>query len=244
MKRRRYLLLGLLLLVGGLILFWQLLGCRKGGPLLADHIAYKHDAVVWAYRTGEQIGRFWVVVPVTVRNKLLDLQPGDGCVHVTEGQTGGQCGATPQAGRQLSHALDLRTGRSIYLSGPVKHVNHPTPVSDGKNEGRWETPIGDGLSVYSAGQTGRLYLCLPSEVLILELEYPDPEVTYRPWLGVPIAAFRMSEDLLVLGLSQGYVVCVDMRKLQISAATQTGSAHSSLGKQPLDTARASAHHDE
>ena len=221
-RRVSFLLLILLLLVvGGGLVFWKIyFGCHKGGPLPKGQIAYEHDAVAWVYRTGEQTGRFWGVLPVSVRNELLDLQPGDGCVHVTEGHTGGQCSAAPQADLQLSHALDLKTGRSISARGSAKRIDHPKPIcrTDG---GYWETPIEGSLSAYSAGETGRLYLRLPSEVLILHVKYPDPEVTYEPWLGVPIAAFRMPEDLLILGLSQGYVVCIDLKKLQTDTSMQT-----------------------
>lgn len=204
-------------------------GCWKGGRLPASQIAYRHDAVVWVYQTGGQIGR-WGFLLAPVRNELLDLQPGEGRVHVTEGQTGGQCSATPQADLQLTHAVDLKTGRSVFATGPPMHVEHPTPICRA-DKGYWETPIDGNLSVYSAGETGRLYLRSPEDLLILQAKHSDPQVTYQPWLGVPIAAFRMTDDLLVLGLSQGYVVCVDLTKLAIEPAGRTRTSQSMPGKQ-------------
>jgi len=197
-------------------------GCWKGGPLPENQIAYKHDAVLWAYKTGGQIGRYGIVL-VPVDNELLDLQPGDGCVHVREGQTGGQCSATPQASLQLTHALDLRTGHPVFAPGPTKRIEHPKPICRG-DRGYWETKVDNNLSVYVAGETWRLYLRTLSDVLILRATHPDPHVTFQPWLGVPIAAFRMPDDLLVLGLSQGYVICVDLKKLPAVSAAQTQGA--------------------
>ncbi len=189
-----------------------LTGCWTGGPLSEDRIAYKHDAVRWVYRTGGQFG-FYLYVCAPVPNDLLDLQPGDGCVHVREGHTGGQCSATAQASLQVSHVLDLRTGRAAVSLRPARRIEHSTPVLRA-DRGQWETRVDDRLSVYTDGETGRLYLNLPSEVLVLRVKDPDPKAIHDPFLGVPIAAFRMADDLLIVGLSNGYVVCIDLRKLE------------------------------
>ena len=189
-----------------------LTGCWTGGPLRQNQIAYKHGSVLWVYKTGAQIGVWGGFLLTSVSNDLLDLQPGDDCVHVKEGQTGGQCSAAPQASLAVSHVLDLRTGRPAFAHGSARPIKHPQPICRA-DLGHWETPVDDQLSVYSAGETGRLYLCLPSELLILHVCLSDMYGPNEPFLGVPIAAFRMPNDLLVIGLSQGYIVCIDMRKL-------------------------------
>lgn len=187
-----------------------LTGCWTGGALRGREIAYKHEAVTWIYRTGGQIGVFGILL-LPIGNDLLDLQPGDGCVHVREGHLGGQCSAAPQARLQVSHVLDLQSGGPAFGRSPARHIDHAEPNC--ADRGHCERAVDDRLSVYSAGETGRLYLRLPSEVLVLHAKYPDPNVTFEPWLGAPIAAFRTPGDLLVVGLSQGYVVCIDMNKL-------------------------------
>lgn len=184
-------------------------GCWAGGPIKATHIDFKHDSVVWVYEAGGQLGR-WGLLLVPVENNLIELQPGEGCVHVTEGRTGGYCSAAPQADSQISHALDLKTGRSVSACGRMNPLDHPKPALGADDRG-WILPVDSGLSVYSF--SSRLYLRSPSQMLVLQLRHPDPEVTYEPNLGVPIAAFRMPEDLLVVGLDGGYVVCVDLRQM-------------------------------
>jgi hypothetical protein len=187
-------------------------GCWKGGSLPENQIAFKHDAVLWVYKTGGQLGRYGIV-PVPVGNDLLDVQPGDGCVHITEGQTGGQDSTAPQASLQLTHALDLKTGRSIFAPGHAKPIEYSKPICRGDG-GYWELELDNNLSVYVPGETGRVYLRRgPSEVLILRVKFADPRVTCYPWPGVPIAAFHTPGDLLVLGLSEGFVICVDPKKL-------------------------------
>lgn len=222
MKQLGFLLLSLLFLSGcGKQDAMHAPGCWTGDLLPENHIAYRHVAVAWVYKTGGQIGRFGVL-PVRVDNELLDLQPGDACVHVTEGQKGGQCSAAPQANMQTTLALDLKTGRPVRATAPPQHVGHPEPkcIAD---QGHWEIAVED-LSVYSAGETGCLYLRLPFDLLVLQVKYPDPQVTYQPWLGVPITAFRMPGNLLVVGLSQGYVLCLDLAKLPASPSAQAQTA--------------------
>ena len=212
--------------IGTLVLGLLLLpGCWKGGALPRNEIAYQHDAVLWTYKTGGQIGR-WGILLGPVRNDLLDLQPGAECVLVREGQTGGQCSAAPQADLQLTHALDLKSGRSVTARPTTRRIEYPEPILRA-DQGYWELPVDDSISVYVAGETGRVYLRMPGDVLILRATYPDPHVTYQPWLGVPIAAFRADEDLLVLGLSHGYVVCVDLKKLPQRQGPQTPASGTS-----------------
>ena len=203
---------------------------QKTGSSLTTQIAYKHDAVLWVYQTGTQTGWFWFVVPSPLHNVLLDLQPGNDCVCLKEGLTGGS-GDAPQGNLQLTRTLDLRTGRQIPDRAPTKHIE-PAELIPLGNGGYWETRVDDRLSVYSPGETGELFLRVPADVLILREVYPDPDVTYRPWLGVPMWAFRMPGDLLVLGLSQGYVVCIDMKKF---AETEHSATSPSLPPQSRPT---------
>lgn len=209
-------------------------GCWMGGPVEASRIAYRHDAVKWVYQAGGQVGR-WGVLLVPVENQLLDLQPGDGCVHVREGQASGQCSAAPQGDLQLSHALNPKTGRSVLSSGLTVPMDHPKAVRDADNRG-WTLPIDAGLSVYSF--SGRLHLRLPSDMLVLHLKHPDPEVTYEPHLGVPIAAFRMSDHLLIIGLDGGYVVCVDLKGLRAESSAQTRLPHKAANNARMPGTRA------
>jgi len=229
-----YMMNGAVALVLGLLF---LSGCWTGGPLPANEIAYKHDAVLWAYKTGGQIGRYGIVF-APVQNDLLDLQPGVGCVLVREGQTGGQCSAAPQADIQLKHALDLRTGHPVSAHTPTKSAEYPKPILRG-NPGNWEWEmrVDDTLSVYIPGETGRLYMRVPADVLILRVKYPDPHVKYEPWLGVPIAAFRTADHTLVLGLSQGYVICVDLTKLPVPSRSQTQTSPAVPKKQANESVR-------
>lgn len=193
------------------------LSIAGGQPAAANTVAFRHEAVLWVYKSGEQIAPFGPILGgdrtlVPDHNDILDVRPGDGCIFVTEGQVGGQDPFTPQASLKMTQALDLRTGQPVSPRGSPREVELPKPICRG-DRGRWETPVGEDLSVYSAGETGCLYLRVPSEILMLRMKYPDPEVTYQPWLGVPMAAFRMPDNLLIVGLSQGYVVCIDLKEL-------------------------------
>ena len=198
-------------------------GCWTGGLLAEDRITYKDKSVLWVYRTGSQIGLWGGFLPMPTRNELLDLQPGDSCIYVTEGQTGGQCSAAAQANLRVSHALDLRTGRPVIARGPARRINYAEPVWPGGN--RWELRIDDTLSVSCDNDTSCVYVLLPSRALVLDVR--EPGVTGSPRVGAPIAAFRAPDDLLIVGLSDGYVVCVDLGKLQARSGAQTRASQDS-----------------
>jgi hypothetical protein len=181
--------------------------------LSPDRVAYRHDSVVWVYATGGEITR-WAIFLVPVDNRLLALEPGDGCVFVTEGYLGG-CSITPESGPVFTHALDARTGRAILALGPAKRMNRQVPIWH-EDKHCSETVVEVGLSVYSDSDTLRL----SPDVMILRVKDADPEVLYPLPLGEPIAAFRMPDDLLVVGLSYGYVVCIDLKKIHGRSSTQ------------------------
>lgn len=203
-----------------LILLW-VPGCWTGGLARQSEIAYRHESVRWVYKAGGQLTVLWGVVFVPQPNRILDVQPGDQCLLVTEGQEGGQCSATPQAALRGTHALDLRTGRPTLGCAAGSRVERMTPIW-GEDTRSWETQLDEGLVAHGS-LDGQVFLRLTADVLILDLEDDSP--------GWVISGFRMPDDSLVLGLSYGYVVCIDMTKLGGMPATQPQHSKSVLADQ-------------
>lgn len=187
-------------------------GCWTGGLAPKDQIAYQHGSVRWVYKAGGQLAVLWGIILVPVANRILDVQPGEGCVLVTEGNEGGGCSVTPQARLRGTHALSLATGRPT-MAGRATRRNEPLRAVWHEDRRTWETHIDEEISAHGSLETNRLFLHLPSDILILEIVQDDS-------LGWVASAFRTPDDLLVLGLSYGYVVCVDMKKLPIVPTKQ------------------------
>ena len=179
-------------------------GCWTGGLAKKDQIAYQHESVRWVYKAGGQLAVLWGIILVPQGNRILDVQPGEGCVLVTEGDESG-CSAAPQARLRGTHALNLATGHPTIALGST-HRYEPLRTVWQEDRKTWKTHIDKDLSAHGSLETNTFFLHLPSDILILEVPQGNS-------LGWVISAFRMPEDVLILGLSYGYVVCVDMKKL-------------------------------
>ena len=191
-------------------------GCWRGGLVKQDQIAYRHDAVLWVYEAGGQVGRYGIFA-MPVENMILDLQPGKDRVVVTEGQEGGQCTAAPQASGRLTHSLDTRTGRSVLGTGVAQRLHYPFAQHERRPQDRWTMALDDGLAVGAQVPHGPLLLdTATGQVELLRVE--DPGSHNERWLGQPVAAFRTEDDVLIVGLAQGFVVAVDLKRLQGSTA--------------------------
>lgn len=178
-------------------------GCWTGGLAKKSDIAYQHESVRWVYKAGGQLGVYAVVL-VPMSNRILDVQPGDQCVLVTEGEEGGQCSATPRAALRGTHALDLKTGRPMLGRATRSRVERLVPVwADDRRS--WTTRIDEHIVVNGSLGSGRILLRLPAETLILDVKDASP--------GWIISGFQMPDNSLVLGFSYGYVLCIDMAKL-------------------------------
>jgi len=187
-----------------LFVLFFLPGCWTGGLVKESDIAYQHESVRWVYKAGGQFAVLWGVILVPESNRILEVQPGDQCVLVTEGQAGGQCSAAPQAALRGTHALDLRTGRPTLARALPSRIEKIGPVWQDDRKS-WETRLDQGLLAHGSLDSDRVFLRLPADTLILDVKDGS--------LGWVISGFRMPDNSLVLGFSYGYVVCIDTAKL-------------------------------
>ncbi len=198
-----------MLILGLLLVFPTLVGCWSGHRMADRELAYRHPSVRWVYRTGGQLGLKFVY-PAFVENHVHDLQKGSGCVVVTEGGPG--C-MTSAPWRPIT-ALNIETG--VPMSGQRTTDDEPSFLLGDRSE--WLDATRQSVS--NLGRNVKLILSESSAELCMTRSSDASEDQIRlatlaasRSFGVPVYALWYDEKTVVVGLFQGYVICIDLSEV-------------------------------
>jgi hypothetical protein len=199
-------------------------GCWAGHTVPLSSFEKTHESLRWAYEPGGQIGNEFILMLWPIHNRVHDLFPGRGCVIVREGPAGCMEGGPWRP----EWALDLQTGRltsgrpidrkRIYASGTWRE-GQGTTIRVDHDIGLWISPECDELRVGRAGE--------PAERMTSVLKDKS-----RSALDTSVHYVR-TDDVLVVGMFSGYVLCIDLTKIpgliparkQSSAAPEASRSH-------------------
>jgi len=131
------------------------------------------------------------------------MQRGDGCVVVTEGTYE----QTKAALLRPKYALDLATGKRI---GGTAVAEELTEFKAGRVGDKWYVPTAEGYTLILSACCKHLYIMPVGETAAAQTHLLSlPEGCN---LGTDVHVLKF-DDTLVLGMIEGYVVCVDLSKL-------------------------------
>lgn len=183
------------------------------GHVLSDNeLGYRHPAIRWVYRTGEEQDWLLEAVPVIDRIHIKDILPGDGCILVW----GGAPGCIQGTSTRHVATLDLATGRA-----GCGHANGTKASDMGLDfDGRQWLGTFAGLAwmipdlareIYVAPESG------DSPTRLLAMALGDS-------FGASLYGLLFTDGTLVVASFDGYIVCIDVNVLMKSLRRPPGKA--------------------
>ena len=183
-------------------------GCWPGRLMAGCEFPHRHPAVRWVYRTGGQWGWMYII-SWPIRNCVHDLQLGRGCVIVKEGPLG----CMEWGLWRPQYALDLKTGRFAFGRPTEKKWTYVSDKWD-RPGNRFVFPIGEDIELRIPQPCRELHLGrpgAPEKAFVRLLALREGKES----LGASMHAVR-TRDVLVIGMFDGYVICLDLKKLPMA----------------------------
>lgn len=191
-------------------------GCWPGHRMADRELVYRHPAVRWVWRTGGQLGAIYFV-PSTWRNVVADLKTGEGCVILTEAGPGDIVWSP----WRVTTAIRLDSGSPVFGRPLDKHEwtylswerseadrRFVAPLT-AELENVWENCSEHELYVRRTGSSG-------NGIKLLALRESER-------VGAVDHAVEFPENVIVVGTTRGYVLCIELDELR-PRPSDTGSS--------------------
>jgi hypothetical protein len=177
-------------------------GCWAGHRIPDAKLVDKHSCVRWVYKSGGQLGVFFIYI-FPVPNNILCMEYAEDRLIITEGELNNEFVSAPW---KASFALNLQTGEPtpVFLKHDVHRYNSPEKW-DLKN-GRFDYSTNNNLRVVVKNNDmfiGKFDAPIETYTKILKLKDS----------GDPAIFSLLPNDVMVFQIGSNYIVCVDMKKL-------------------------------
>jgi hypothetical protein len=187
-------------------------GCTAGYRLTDLSFAYRHPATQWAYRTGNQRGVQFVVVPIlfypiSMESHIEGIWQEGNTVVVSRACAG--CFQMPISSPDI--ALDIATGLPTF-----RRIRASSAAQDETRlRALWEPYRTGGFTIHSNGR--EVFLSREGPCHARQCEVKIFETRGTESIGETVGFCQKltleSPRLLVCGTSTGYVICVNLDEL-------------------------------